>query len=64
MTDVQFTGEETPSVQSQAPRQPRGLYKLVISLGLAKDETSASAMLVVIAIIAILIGVIYPFLIA
>ncbi len=64
MTDVQFTGEEAPLVQPQAPRQPRGLYKLVISLGLAKDEKSASAMLIVIAIIAIAVGVIYPFLIA
>jgi hypothetical protein len=59
MEQVTFSEEEqTPS--ARAPRSPRGLYALAIRLGLARDEAGARVVLVVVALIAIAIAIIYP----
>ncbi len=64
MENIEFN-ENQPMVSRPSPvsAQPKGLYKLVISLGLAKDQKGAEGVLIAIAIIAILIGVVYPFLV-
>jgi len=63
MSDVTFNEEDTQLTRSAAPRAPRGLYKLAIKLGLAKDESQAKIALIAIAVIAIAIAIIYPLLI-
>lgn len=63
MSDVTFNEEEGQQMRSGASREPRGLYKLAIKLGLAKDENQAKIALIAIAVIAIAIAVIYPILI-
>jgi hypothetical protein len=65
MSDVSFN-EESEVVQTpmSAPStSKKGLYGLVIKMGLAKDEKQASGVLLVIALIAVAIAVIYPFLV-
>jgi hypothetical protein len=56
MTDIQFT-EEQDIVRDNSPK---GLYKVVISLGLAKTEVGARNVLVVVAILALMLAVAYP----
>jgi hypothetical protein len=59
MNDFNIQEEAAVPVRSEGPA-PKGLYKLVISLGLAKDENGARAVLVAVAVIAIIIAVAYP----
>lgn len=60
MSGVTFN--EEPSYQQSAP-EPKGLYKLAIKLGLAKTEMGAKIALIVIALVAIVIAVVYPMLV-
>jgi hypothetical protein len=59
MTDVQFNSEGDMPVPQPAPR-PKGLYGLVIKMGLAKDEQGARVVLVIIAIAAVVLAIAYP----
>ncbi len=56
--------EDAASVPPRPATQeaPKGLYKLVISLGLAKDLKGARMVLVIVAVAAIVLAVVYPFL--
>ena len=52
-------------VQTQQPRvrQPRGLYKLAVDLKWAKDEEGAKRLFVILIVVALLVAVVYPFLV-
>jgi hypothetical protein len=60
MTNVTFNEEKSAPSQT---RSPKGLYKLAIKLGLAKDEREAKVVLLAVALIAALVAVIYPLLV-
>ncbi len=62
MTDVQFNDEMT-TAKPKPVEAPQGLYKLVISLGLARDMQGARTVLLVVAVLAIIIGVVFPFIV-
>lgn len=62
MSDVTFD-EDTQPARPAVSRQPKGLFKLVIRLGLAEDEVQARKVLLGIAVVAVIIGIAYPLLI-
>lgn len=60
MTDVNFTEEDlTPASQSTEPKV-RGFYKLVVQMGLAKDEAGAKTVLIIAIIVLFGIAIAYP----
>lgn len=60
MSDVNFTEEAQPTMMPQSER-PKGLYKLVIDLGIAKTVSGARTVLIVVALAAIVLAIAYPF---
>ncbi len=63
MANVTFDEETSTQPRVQRSSEPRGLYKLVVKLGLAKDEQQANIALIVIALLAIAVAIIYPMLV-
>jgi hypothetical protein len=60
MTEVNFTEETTPTM-GEGQQRTRGFYKLVVQLGLAKDEAGAKVVLIIAIIILFGIAIAYPF---
>lgn len=60
MSDVNF-GDETQMTAPPRSQEAKGFYKLVVSLGLAKDAEGARMILIVIAVLAIIAAIAYPF---
>lgn len=58
MSELNF--EEESSVPAPAKPEPKGLYKLVVSLGLAKDGDGARVVLIIVAIVAIVLAIAFP----
>ncbi|HYD92885.1 MAG TPA: hypothetical protein VEB18_00270 [Candidatus Paceibacterota bacterium] len=51
--------------QTQQPRmrQPRGLYKLAVDLKWARDEEGAKQLFIILIVVALVVAVVYPFLV-
>lgn len=60
MTEVNFTEESVPTM-GEGQQRTRGFYKLVVQLGLAKDEAGAKVVLIIAIIILFGIAIAYPF---
>jgi len=44
-------------------RQPRGLYKLAVDLKWARDEEGAKQLFIILIVVALVVAVVYPFLV-
>lgn len=57
--EVTFNDESAPRAPIR-PREPKGLYKLVIDLGFARTEEGAQAALFFFTIIFLAVAIFYP----
>lgn len=60
MSDIQFNEDALTASQTASSKEPKGFYKLVVKMGLAKDEAGARTVLIVAIIVLIGIAIAYP----
>lgn len=65
MTDVRFDSEEeelrSPLFVIRPLEPPQGYYQFIIKLGLAKDNEEAGKVMAIVAMGAVVVAILYPF---